>query len=103
MLKLTAKFDSASLCTTVPVGELVINESYAILHAERVTTRFGPCVTLNLQRNSEAIIKIFLPRRYSSIINAEEIEMLNTQKAVLIYHGCIGDTKAFHISIKSAE
>ena len=72
----------------IKINAMEMNTKYPI-RAERVTTKFGPTILLHIKETLYRIVKIFISKRYSSVIPDENMEFINSQKASLnlIYKG----------------
>jgi hypothetical protein len=89
-------------CHTIKIGSQDTEKPYTITHAQRVGTRFGPTVLVFI-RESEFVLKVFLPRRYSDVITDEDIERFNKAKLYLIYSGVCEQTNGFILSNTGEE
>jgi hypothetical protein len=72
-----------------------IDNKYQI-RAERVTTKFGPTVLMHVKETPYEIVKVFIPKRYSSVIS-DDMEFINSQKASLnlVYKGLCKRDKSY--------
>jgi len=101
IMDLTQHFDGVTCDKTFSVSELDINRKYRILKAERLITRFGPTVILNVNGEYAASVKIFLPRRYSDVFTDTDIERINSNAVFLhLFKGVCPTTNAYLLSIK---
>jgi hypothetical protein len=83
-MELMPKFNQESTCDVINIDKLQVDEKHQILRAERVPTRYAPSVVLTLRCPSESrLCKVFLPRRYCSLITDDDIIAINDKQIVL--------------------
>jgi len=82
-MDLTQKFDGVTCDTTVSVSELDINHKFRILKAKRLTTRFGPTMSVTVKDGGATPVQIFLRRRYSDLFTDTDIEQINSNAVFL--------------------
>jgi hypothetical protein len=66
-----------------------IDRKNPIVQADRITTKFGPTTLLSIRDKPFNVLKVFMPRRYSTAFSDEIIQEINTQvvKLNLVYKG----------------
>jgi len=88
-MALSQRFSDVS-CDVVHTSTLKVDQSYPIVKAERVKTRYGETVLLSIRdpQNlsvrdlSPALLKVFLPTRYATVIRTLTLLQLTTNKFV---------------------
>jgi hypothetical protein len=60
-----------------------MDRKYPINRAERIVTRYTPVVLLSIKDKPYNIVKFFMPKRYSTVFNSEDIKSINSQKDAL--------------------
>jgi len=83
-MALSQRFSDVS-CDVVHISTLKVDQTYPIVKAERVKTRYGETVLLSIRdpQNlggkdlSPALLKVFLPKRYATVITDEDISSIN--------------------------
>ena len=71
----------------VHVSTLKVDQAYPIVKADRVKTRYGETVlfsirdtqNLSVRDASHALLKVFLPKRYASVITDADISSINDE------------------------
>jgi hypothetical protein len=101
-MELSRKFEETSSCTTMSVVQLETDRTYPITFMERIGTRYGPSILMSLRDSPTRIVKIFLPRRYCSLVSDTEFDEVNSVKVSLslVYQGQCTETKAYKSAIK---
>ena len=86
----------------MPISELAIGVRYPIEVAKQVTTRFGDAILLSLRNEEQALVKVFLPRRYTEAFTGEALDAINRGAVILhlIYDGKCGQSGAHRLSIE---
>jgi len=69
VMNLAKKFEEATSCVTTNISSLVIEKTYPIVHAKRITTKYGPTVLLNVRDSESSVVQIFTPKRHCSVIS----------------------------------
>ena len=85
-MALSQRFSDVS-CDVVHTSTLKVDQSYPIVKAERVKTRYGETVLLSIRdpQNlsvrylSPALLKVFLPKRYATVITDADISSINDE------------------------
>jgi len=80
-----------------------VDQTYPIVKAERVKTRYGETVLLSTRDSQSlsvkdlttALLKVFLPKRYAAVITDADISSINDEQICwnLIYRGLCEKTK----------
>jgi hypothetical protein len=83
-MELDRKFQIATSCRSVSLGSLEFDRAYPIVHAERITTRYGKSVLVAIMDSPSSTMKIFLPRRYGDVVSDEDLEAINSQRVALL-------------------
>lgn len=99
----TKKFEDAVAYQAVRISSLDADRRYEIRHAEKVTTKFGPSVALEIKESPFNILKVFLPKRYTNCFSDEDISEINSQrvKLYLVYKGTCSKTQSYVLSVVS--
>ena len=102
-MDLTEKFEDAVAYQAVRISSLDVDRRYEIRSAEKVTTKFGPSVALQIKESPFNIVKGFLPKRYSNCFSEDDIADINNQrvKLYLVYKGTCSKTHSYVLSIVS--
>ena len=82
-MELHRKFQIATSCPSVSLGS-ESDRAYPIVHAERITTRYGQSVLVAIMDSPSSTMKIFLPRRYGDVVSDEDLEAINSQRVALL-------------------
>jgi hypothetical protein len=79
-----------------------VEKKYPIVSAERFNSKFRPTVLLHVKENPSKIVKLYLPKQYSSVVSDDNIEHINSQKVSLnsIYKGTCERTLSFILAIE---
>jgi len=83
-MALSQRFSDVA-CDDVHVSSLKVDQTYPIVKAERVKTRYGETVLLSIRDTqnlsdrdaSPALLKVFLPKRYATVITDTDISSIN--------------------------
>jgi hypothetical protein len=102
-MDLTKKFEEAVAYQSVRISSLDIDRRYEIRSAEKVTTKFGPSVALDIKESPFNIVRVFLPKRYTNCFSEDDILDINNQrvKLNLVYKGTCSKTHSYVLSIVS--
>jgi hypothetical protein len=84
------------------VAKLQTDRPYPVTFVERIGTRYGPAILMNLQDTPGGIVKVFLPRLYYSSVTDSDIDEFNSRKVSLrlIYQGQCVNTISYKLAIK---
>jgi hypothetical protein len=82
-MDLARKFYEEATCDLIAIDKLKVQVKHQILRAERVYTRYGPCIMLTIRGLESRRYKAYLPRRYSGLITEAEITAINDRHIVL--------------------
>jgi hypothetical protein len=87
--ELVKKFNDAASSHVVPLGDLTIERPYPIEAARPIATKFGDSILLSLRDAEQALVKVFLPRRFCGAFTEEHLEAINrgTLSLRLVYKG----------------
>ena len=85
-MALSQRFSYVS-CDFVNISNLKVDQSHPIVKAERVKTRYGETVLLSIRdpQNlsvrylSPALLKVFLSKRYATVITDADITSINDE------------------------
>jgi hypothetical protein len=101
-MEVSHKFQESSSCTMMSVGQLQTDRAYPITFVERVGTRYGPSVLMSLRDTPTRIVKVFLPRRYYSLMSDTDVDDINSAKVSLglMYQGQCDKTKSYKLAIE---
>ena len=102
-MDLPTKFEEAVAYQAVRISSLDVDRRYEIRSAEKVTTKFGPSLALQIKESPFNIVKGFLPKRYSNCFSEDDIADINNQrvKLYLVYNGTCSKTHSYVLSIFS--
>jgi hypothetical protein len=78
------------------------NKRYEITNAERMVTKYGPTVLISIKESEFSIVKLFFPKRYSSVFTDDDITSINTKKVSLhlIYKGLCEKTNSYILEVE---
>ena len=82
-MDLGKRFEDASAFAAVSVSSLEANTPYPITRAKRINTKYGLAVVLTLQSPDEGVVQVFLPQRYSDVINDTDLTGINSKAVAL--------------------
>jgi hypothetical protein len=71
------RFDQIRNIKIISINELEQGVEYKISAMAQVSTKFGQSIVLTLQTNSDQQVKVYLPRRFVSAFNEENISAVN--------------------------
>ena len=79
-----------------------LDRAYPIVHAERITTRYGQSVLVAIMDSPSSSVKVFLPRRYGDVVSDEDLEAINTQRVALLlmYRGTCPRSNSYILQLK---
>ena len=107
-MALSQRFSDVSC--DVHISTLKVNLSYPIVKAERVKTRYGETVLLSIRDPQNlsvrdltpALLKVFLPKRYATVITDADISSINDEQIHwnLFYRGLCEKTKTYVLAIE---
>jgi len=103
-MDLQAKFHMTNVSSSVAISSLEIGRAYGIVHAERTVTKYGPTINLALAESQTSTIKVFLPKRYSSLFTDEDIVRINTRQKPaldLVFRGTCTTTGAHIVDVQN--
>jgi hypothetical protein len=97
----TKKFQEVTSCNAIKINSEV-DRKYLIVHAQRIVTKFGPTILLSIRDSSFNVVKVFMPKRYSSVFLDEDIDSINNEKFLLnlIYKGTCIKSKSYILSVE---
>jgi hypothetical protein len=101
-MDLKKRFQAATSCSSVKIGDLEVERKYPIIRAERVETKFGQSVLLTILDSPMKSIKVFLPKSYSAVMTDVDIDDINSKRVSLhlIYKGTCVKTKSYISAIE---
>ena len=75
------KFKDVVSGAAINVTALYTGTRYSVLHCERMDTRYGMALRVTLgEEADDNVIRVFLPRHYSTIITEEDMAAINDRK-----------------------
>ena len=91
---LTAHFRNLCNSLVVQIPQLTKDLPYPVLGARRVSATYGQTVMITLRTEGDILLKIYLPRRYSTDIDNDDIDAINQGRInyKLIYLGMAGQS-----------
>ena len=99
---LLKKFEEAVAYQAVRVSSLDVDRRYEIRSAEKVITKFGPSVALEMKESPVNIVKVFVPKRYSDCFSEDDIAHINNQRVKLyLVHKGTCSIRLKHCLLKS--
>jgi len=101
-MHLNKKFQEAASSQAIKINTMEVDTKYPIVNADRVTTKFGKTVLMSIKESPCKIVKVYLPKRYSSITSNENIGSINLMKVSLnlIYKGMCETSKSYILAIQ---
>ena len=95
-------------CDILPVRSLTVNRQYRIVKAESVRTRYGETIllrdllSLSVRDLAPQLLKMFLPKRYSTVFQDDVITSINEGQIVwnLVYKGQCENTNTRILAIE---
>ena len=83
-MDLSAKFKMITFCQQTKITSLKIDTPYPIERAEKVQTKYGEALLMTVQAESpHTFVKVFLPRRYGSLFNDDNLRSINDKTVSL--------------------
>jgi len=85
-MEFATRFEEATATTantSISINSLIMNRPYAIVHAKRVNTMYGPTVLLSLRDSDEKLVQIVLPKRHANVMTDEDMEKINSRSIYL--------------------
>jgi hypothetical protein len=101
-MSLTEKFRDAVATPIVSIGTLHRDEPYPVVGARRTQTKYGMRIVLALNEVDRGnIVEVFLPKRYSEIIEDADLDSINTKQLQynLTYRGPSPSSKAIILQL----
>jgi hypothetical protein len=100
--ELVKKFNDAASSHVVPLVDLAIERPYPIEAAKPIKTKFGDSILLSLWDAEQALVKVFLPRRFCGAFTEEHLEAINpgTLSLHLVYKGMSAQTGMHQLAIE---
>jgi len=108
-MALSQRFSDVT-CDVVHISTLKVEQSYPIVKAEGVKTRYGETVLLSIRDHqnlcvrdlSPALLKVFLPKRYATVITDADITSINNEQihCNLISRGLSEMTNTYVLAIE---
>jgi hypothetical protein len=101
-MDLVTKFQAANACRYVNISSLETGRQYPIVFAERATTRFGSTVLMVIQDSPTSTVRVFLARRYATVVSSEDIAQINTKgvNLNLVFKGTCVTTSSYILAIE---
>ena len=92
--RLTAHFRNLCNDRVVQIPQLTKDLPYPVVGARRVSATYGQTVMFTLRTEGDILLKIYLPRRYSTDIDNDDIDAINQGRInyKLIYLGMAGQS-----------
>ena len=82
-MMLDCKFEIDTSCRSVSIGSLEPDQQYPIVHAERINTRYGQSVLLDILDSPTTSVKVLLPKRYGDVLSDEDLQVINSKRVTL--------------------
>jgi len=81
---------------------MTVGRKYPIEFARRVNTKYGDTALLSLRDTESKLVKVFLPKRYSTTFKDEDLEMIveGKLKLHLIYKGKCDKSGSYQLVIE---
>jgi len=100
-INLSTHFHNVASGQIIRIYTLEINKCHPVVYARRLTTQYGSTLLLTLQSEDYICVKMFLPKRYSDVIDYVDIYEINTGKKYykLIYNGKAGFAYILHMDL----
>jgi len=108
-MALSQRFSDVT-CDVVHISSLKVEQLYPIVKAETVKTRYGETVlliirdpqNLSVRNLSPALLKVFLPKRYATVITDADITSINDEQIHwnLISRGLCEKTNTYVLAIE---
>ena len=75
------------------------------MKAQRSNTRFGPTILIGIKDDSGRSLRVFLPKRCTSVFTDNDILRINEGgiKLNLVYHGRCEKATTFNLSLTGAD
>jgi hypothetical protein len=101
-MSLNKKFQKAASSYAIKISTMEVDRKYQITHAERMVTKYGPTVLISIKDSEYNIVKVFMPKGYSSVFTDDDINSLNSQKVSLrlIYKELREKTKSYVLAVE---
>jgi len=77
-LNLYQQFHLVASRQVVQIHTLEINKPYPVLFARWLITQYGSSVLVTLQSEENIDVEIYLPKRYSDVVDDTDIKDINT-------------------------
>ena len=100
-MELAQRFEEVTSSTSVNISSLVINRLYPIVHAKRINTKYVPIVLLSIWDSDEKLVRIFLPKRYASVVSDDDIEKIHSKSVYLnlVFNGSCETERSYLLAI----
>ena len=98
-MELAKKFEEATPCQSVNISSLEIDKKYPIVRAKRISSKFGPTVSLTIRDSETTTIQTFLPKRHSPVVSDDDIDKSHMVSLYLIYKGKCEKYKSYLLAI----
>jgi len=82
-MDLERKFEEGISSRAINIIYLKKEKLYPIVHAKRVTTKYGPTVLLTNRDSESCVVQIFLPKRYCAVISVDGVDKINNSAVSL--------------------
>ena len=80
-MDLTKRFEEATAYASFNVNTLEPHKLFPIIRANRIPTKYGPSVVLNLRIAETNIVQVFHPKRYSDVVSDADICAINSKQS----------------------
>jgi len=97
--RLAQHFKNACNGQVYQITQLVRDRPYPVVAARRVTATYGHTVMFTLRTEGDILIRIYLPRRYATNIDEDDIHDINQgrKQYKLVYLGMAGPAYLLNI------
>jgi hypothetical protein len=75
---LTENFQEAASSYAIKISSMEMDGKYPIVKAETVTTKFGRTALFTIKDSQYNNVKVFTPKRYSSVFSDDDIEYISS-------------------------
>jgi hypothetical protein len=82
-MNLPQNFVDAASTQAIRINTMDIDRKHPTVQVDRITTKFGPTVLLSISDKPSNVVKVFMPRHYSTVFSEEDIQKINTHNVKL--------------------
>jgi len=105
MVDICTKFALSNTSTTVALSTLDVDRPYRLLRVEKTVTRFGQAMLMTIFTTPQSVAKVFLPKRYISLVSDADISSINDGELALslVYKGTCPRTGSYILEMCKCE